>query len=118
MKLSEFKGEDAFKVMGRVISVLKRLFLDKKASEIINKKSEAYLMEFFEYSLTNQSKEWLEMFTILNPEKKAEDVSTTDVIVFASDFIHDEQLMSLFFSQSRTMKPKTSIGSATENTEV
>lgn len=118
MKLCDFKGEEAFKVMGKTISVLKRIFLNKKASEIIDKKSKGYLMEFFEFSLTEQSKEWLELFTILNPDKAPEEVSTQDVIAFAYDFINDEQLMSLFFSQSRTTKLKTSIGSAMENTEV
>ncbi|MBR4426401.1 MAG: hypothetical protein IKS77_01750 [Spirochaetales bacterium] len=118
MKLSDFKGEDAFKVMGKVISYLKEMFIDPKATEIVNKKEQGWMFDFLTYSLGEQSKIWLNLFCTLNPEKKAEDVSTADVISFAYEFTQDEQMMSLFFSQSRTKNVKTSIGSAMENTEV
>lgn len=118
MKLSDIKGEEAFRVMGRLVSILKRMFSDEKAQKIILEKQEGYLMTFFEYSLGKQSADWLEMFVALNPDKKAEEVTPMDVIAFAYEFMNDEQMMSLFFSQGGTMIQKTSIGSATENTEV
>lgn len=118
MKLTDIKGEEAFRVMGRLVSILKKMFSDEQAQKIILEKKEGYLMTFFEYSLDKQAKEWLEMFVALNPDKKAEEVSPMDVIAFAYEFTQDEQMMSLFFSQGRAIMSKTSIGSATENIEV
>jgi len=117
MKLQEFKGEEAFKVMGRVIGVLRGIFKDEKAVKIINKKNDGWVLDFLEYSLSEQASMWLKLFCTLNPDKQAGDVSTQDVIAFAYEFMNDPQLMNLFFSQSQT-KPKTSIGSAMESTEV
>lgn len=118
MRLNEFKGEEAFKVMGRVVGGLKAIFQDKKAIEIIQGKEAGWMMDFFQYTLTEQSKQWLDLYCILTPDAKRDSVSTSDVISFASEFMNDEQLMSLFFSQSRMITSKTSSGSAMENTEV
>lgn len=117
MRLNEFKGEEAFKVMGRVVRSLRGMFKDEKVLAITTKKEEGWMLEFLEYSLSEQANIWLELFCNLNPDIKAEEVTTLDVISFAYEFTQDEQMMSLFFSQSQ-MKPKTSIGSATENIEV
>lgn len=119
MKLSDFKGEEAFKVMGKLIGSLKKLFSDKKASEIVRNHGAGtgWIMDFFEYSLIEQSGVWLEMFKTLNPEIPEGEISTQNVVTFAYEFMQDPQLTSLFFSQGRTTL-KTSIGSATENTEV
>ena len=118
MKLADFKGEEAFRVMGRVVSVLKKMFSDEKATKIILEKKEGYLMTFFEYSLDKQAAQWLDMFVTLNPGIKREDVTPMDVVSFAYEFMQDEQMMSLFFSSGRTMTQKTSIGSAMASTEV
>lgn len=118
MKLSEFKGEEAFKVMGRTVGCLRAIFQDEKVLAITQAKEKGWILEFLEYSLCEQSNKWLDLYCILTPQAKRSEVSTQDVITFASDFTNDEQLMSLFFTQSRTMMPKTSIGSVTENTEV
>lgn len=122
--LREFKGEEAFKVMGRVITCLKRIFQDEKAAKIIvekkqeNPNSDFWMMDFLEYTLTENSKEWLDLFCVLNPNEKREDVSTDDVISFAFEFFADDRLRSLFFSQSQQVTSKTSIGSAMASTEV
>lgn len=122
--LREFKGEEAFKVMGRVITCLKRIFQDEKASQIIiekrqeNPNSEMWMMDFLEYSLIEDSKEWLDLFCVLNPNIPRAEASTDDVIAFAFEFFADERLRSLFFSQSQQVTLKTSIGSAMENIEV
>lgn len=118
MKLSEFKGEEAFKVMGRIIRSFRSVFKDEKIIKITKEKDkEGWVLDLLEYSLSEQASIWLDMFCTLNPEKKRSEVSTRDVIAFAYEFMNDEQLMSLFFSQSQN-KPLTSIGSATESTEV
>ena len=117
MKLSEFKGEEAFKVMGKVVRVLRGIFKDEKCLEIIKAKQSGWVLDFLDYSLSEQSAMWLELFCALNPDKKPNDVSTQDVLTFAYEFMNDEQLMSLFFSQSQVTQ-KTSIGSAMENTGV
>jgi hypothetical protein len=118
MKLADFKGEAAFKVMGEVVSTLRVMFQDEKVLKIVTEQKQGYLLEFFEYSLKEQSKQWLDLFTALNPDKDREEVNPMDVVAFALEFRNDEQLMSLFFSSGRTMAMTTSIGSATENTEV
>jgi len=122
--LKEFKGEEAFKVMGRVISCLKKIFQDEKAGKIIiegrkdNPNSTKWMMDFLEYSLTQNSGEWLDMFCTLNPHAQRDEVSTDDVINFAFEFYSDSKLMSLFISQSQQVTSKTSTGSAMANTEV
>lgn len=120
--LQEFKGEEAFKVMGRVISCLKSIFKNEEASKIIvegrKSKSQAWMMDFLEYSLTENAGEWMNLYCTLNPSADREDVSTQDVINFAFEFFNDSQLMSLFFSQSQQQTSMISIGSATQNTEV
>lgn len=118
LRLSEFKGEEAFKVMGRVVGGIKAIFKDEGALKIIQNKEAGWMLDFFEYTLVEQSAKWLDLYCILTPNAKRSEVSTQDVITFASEFMNDEQLMSLFFSQSRMITSKTSIGSATENTEV
>lgn len=117
-RLSEFKGEEAIKVMGRVVGGIKAIFKDEKAIGIIQGKGAGWMLDFFEYTLTEQSKLWLDLYCILTPNVKRENVSTQDIILFANEFMNDETLMSLFFSQSRMITSKTSIGSATENIEV
>jgi len=117
MRLKDFKGEEAFKVMGKMVSCLRRMFQDKKASDIVITKKQGWILEFLEYSLCEQAGVWLDMFKALNPDVPEEEISTQNVVIFASEFMQDPELTSLFFSQGRTTS-KTSIGSATENTEV
>lgn len=122
--LQEFKGEEAFRVMGRIISCLKSIFKNEEAAKIIvegrkaNPNSNGWMMDFLEYSLTENSKEWLDMFCTLNPNSDRDEISTDDVINFAFEFYTDSKLMSLFISQSQQVTSKTSIGSATESTGV
>lgn len=118
LRLSEFKGEEAFKVMGRVVGGFKAIFKDETALKIVKGKEEGWMLDFLEYTLTEQSGLWLNLYCTLTPNAKKEDVSTADVFDFAYEFTSDEKLMSLFFSQSRMITSKTSIGSATEITEV
>lgn len=116
MNLCEFKGEEAFKVMGKIIRILREIFKDENVIEMTTKKEKGWILAFLDYSLENQSKNWLDLFVALNPSIKPKDVTTMDVLAFAYEFVNDEQMMSLFFSQSR-MNQKKSIGSASENTE-
>ena len=119
--LQKFKGEDAFRVMGRVVRVLRSIFQDEKCVEIINKRdpnNNLWMLDFFDYTLMEQSGKWLELYCTFYPEVAKENVSTEDVFTFAYDFMNDDKMMSLFMSQSQMNEPKTSIGSATESTEV
>lgn len=119
--LQKFKGEDAFRVMGRVVRVLRSIFEDEKCVEIINKRdpnNNYWMLDFFDYTLIEQSGKWLELYCTFYPEANKNEVSTEDVFTFAYDFMNDDKMMSLFMSQSQMKEPKTSIGSATESTEV
>ena len=116
MKLSEIKGQEAFKAMGAVVGCLRELFQDKKLSKIATEQKTGWLLDFFSVSLEERSEVWMKMFLALNPDMKESDVSVGSVIRFAYDFKNDPELMSLFFSQGGQMQ-KTSIGSPTENTE-
>ena len=117
MKLSDFKGADAFKVMGKLLSVFKTFFADEGIKEIYDKKEDGWVSKLFEYSLENCSEGWLDLFVIFNPDVKREEVSLANVFVFATEVMNDKEIMELFFSQGKTMQT-TSIGLATENTEV
>ena len=114
MKLSEIKGQEAFKAMGTVIGCLRDMFQDKKLSKITTEQKAGWLFDFFTISLEEKSDVWMKMFLALNPDMKEEEVSVGSVIRFAYDFKNDPELMSLFFSQSGRME-KTSIGSHTGN---
>ncbi len=117
MKLSDFKGADAFKVMGKLLDVFKVFFADEGIKEIYDKKEKGWINNLFTYSLENCSEAWVELFLIFNPDLKKDDVNLARVFVFATEVMNDEELMQLFFSQGKTTLV-TSIGLATENTEV
>ena len=116
MKLSDFKGQDAFRVMGKLIKAFRVMFNDEKILEITERKEKAWVLNFLEYSLCEKADVWLDTFCALNPDIEAENVTTADVVKFAYDFMSDEQLMTLFFSQGRTTGV-TTLQSASENTE-
>ena len=117
MKLTDIKGQDAFKAMGIVIGCLRDMFSDKKLSKIVAKQDDGWLFDFFTISLDEKSDLWLKMFLALNPDKNADDVNIASVVKFAYDFKNDPELMSLFFSQGGQMVNKSS-GSHTDNTTV
>jgi len=112
MKLSEIKGQEAFKAMGTVVGCLREMFQDKKLNKITSEQKTGWLLDFFSVSLEEKADIWMRMFLALNPDMKEEDVSVGSVIRFAYDFKNDPEMMSLFFSQSDRME-KTSIGSHT-----
>ena len=99
MRISDIKGEDAFKVLGQVVGYLRDLFQDEELSEIATTQRKGWLLEFFSTSLEKKSDTWMNLFLALNPDKKKEDISIATVITFAYDFKNDPELMSLFFSQ-------------------
>ena len=117
MKLSDFKGEDAFKVMGRLLSVFSQFFADEGVKKIYDEKEDGWVKALFNYTLENCSGAWLELYSILNPDVPKNEVNLPKVFVFATELMNDKELMELFFSQGKTMQV-TSIGLATENTEV
>lgn len=120
MVLDKFKGNEAFRVIGKVIHEFKSFYDNKKVMDIVaegrKSKNTKWVLEFLEVSLSEEPEKWMNLFLVLNPEKKAEDVTTFDVFRFANEFISDPTLMNLFFSQSRTVAPISS-GSAMANTE-
>lgn len=120
MVLDKFKGNDAFRVIGKVIHEFKSFYDNKKVMEIVaegrKNKNTKWVLEFLEVSLSEEPEKWMNLFLVLNPDKKAEDVTTYDVFKFGNEIVSDPTMMNLFFSQSRTVAPISS-GSAMENTE-
>lgn len=120
MVLDKFKGNEAFRVIGKVIHEFKSFYDNEKVTKIVTEgrkqSNNNWVLELLEVSLSEDSEKWMKLFLVLNPDKKAEDVTTYDVFRFANEFISDPTLMNLFFSQSRTVAPISS-GSAMANTE-
>ena len=120
MVLDKFKGNDAFRVIGKVIHEFKSFYDNKKVMDIVAEgrkdKNTKWVLEFLEVSLSEEPEKWMNLFLVLNPDKKAEDVTTFDVFKFGNEIVSDPTMMNLFFSQSRTVVPISS-GSAMENTE-
>lgn len=120
MVLDKFKGNEAFRVIGKVIHEFKSFYDNKKVMEIVAEgrkdKNTRWVLEFLEVSLSEEPEKWMNLFLVLNPDKKAEDVTTFDVFKFGNEIVSDPTMMNLFFSQSRTVVPISS-GSAMENTE-
>lgn len=120
MVLDKFKGNEAFRVIGKVIHEFKSFYDNEKVTKIVTEgrkqSNNNWVLELLEVSLSEDSEKWMKLFLVLNPDKKAEDVTTYDVFIFANEFISDPTLMNLFFSQSRTVAPISS-GSAMANTE-
>ena len=113
MRLSDIKGQDAFKTVGKVMRCIQDLFKDEKLILIATEKKKGWIIEFFAESLENKPDIWERMFILLNPDVK--DYNLGSVIKFAYDFKNDPELMSLFFSQGEQMQDKSS-GSPTVNT--
>lgn len=120
MVLDKFKGNEAFRVIGKVIHEFKSFYENEKVMKIVaegrKQSNNNWVLDLLEVSLSEDSEKWMKLFLVLNPEKKAEDVTTFDVFRFANEFISDPTLMNLFFSQSRTVVPISS-GSAMANTK-
>jgi hypothetical protein len=120
MVLDKFKGNEAFRVIGKVIHEFKSFYENEKVMKIVaergNQKNNNWVLELLEVSLSEDAEKWMRLYLVLNPDKKAEDVTTFDVFKFANEFISDPTMMNLFFSQGRTVAPISS-GSAMENTE-
>lgn len=120
MVLDKFKGNEAFRVIGKVIHEFKSFYDNKKVMDIVaegrKKKDSRWVLEFLEVSLSEEPEKWMNLFLVLNPDKKADDVTTFDVFRFGNEIVSDPTMMNLFFSQSRTVAPISS-GSAMANTE-
>ena len=108
MRISDIKGEQAFKVMGEIIDLLREMFSDKKVIKVVNEKKQGWILEFFSVSLKERSDLWMKMYLTLNPDVKKDDVSLGSVIKFAYEFKNDPELMSLFFSQSEQTETNSS----------
>ena len=120
MVLDKFKGNEAFRVIGKVIHEFKSFYDNKKIMDIVAEgrktKNANWVLELLEVSLSEEPEKWMNLFLVLNPEKKASEVTTFDVIRFGNEIVSDPTMMNLFFSQSRTVAPISS-GSAMANTE-
>jgi hypothetical protein len=120
MVLDKFKGNEAFRVIGKVIHEFKSFYDNKKIMNIVaegrKQKNSNWVLELLEVSLSEEPEKWMNLLLVLNPDRKAEDVTTFDVFRFANELLSDPTIMNLFFSQSRTVAPISS-GSAMANTE-
>ena len=120
MVLDKFKGNEAFRVIGKVIHEFKGFYDNKKIMNIVaegrKQKNNNWVLDLLEVSLSEDPEKWMNLFLVLNPDRKAEDVTTFDVFRFANELLSDPNIMNLFFSQSRTVAPISS-GSAMANTE-
>lgn len=113
MRLSDIKGEQAFKAVGQIVGCLREMFEDDDLAKIVDNENKGWILEFFQKSLESKADIWMKMYKVLNPD---EEVNLAGVIKFAFDFKNDPELMGLFFSQGEQMV-KNSSGSPTENTE-
>lgn len=116
MRLSDIKGQDAFKAMGSLIGYLREMFKDEKLLQVVKEQKIGWMLDFFSVSLEEHSDIWMKMYMVLNPGIKEEDVSMGSVIKFAYEFKNDPELMSLFFSQGDQMENNYS-GSPMESIE-
>lgn len=116
MRLSDIKGVEAFKTIGKIVGCLRGLYENEKLLKIATEQKTGWIMDFFSISLEEESETWMKMFIILNPGVKEEDINLGSVIKFAYEFKNDPELMSLFFSQGE-QTVKTSSGSPMVNTE-
>lgn len=120
MMLDKFKGNEAFRVIGKCITILKSLYDNEKTMEIVKEgmksNNKKWTLDFLEASLTETPEKWMDLFLLLNPDSKADEVSTMDVFAFAYEFLNDPIMMNLFFSQSR-QNVSISSGSAMANTK-
>lgn len=120
MVLDKFKGNEAFRVIGKVIHEFKSFYDNKKIMDIVAEgrktKNANWVLDLLEVSLSEEPEKWMNLFLVLNPDKKASEVTTFDVIRFGNEIVSDPTMMNLFFSQSRTVAPISS-GSAMANTE-
>lgn len=119
MKLSDFKGVEAVKLMGKLIGIFGQFFSNEEVKKIYDEKAEGWVKSLLETSLEVCPDSWLDLYMALNPDitTPKEEVSIIDVFIFATGVMNDKELMELFFSQGKTVR-KTSTGLATENTEV
>ena len=117
MRLSDIKGEQAFKAIGKLVGCLREMYQNEKLLPIVKSDKENWMLEFFEVSLEECSDIWIRMYLVLNPDTTEDDISLSSVIKFAYDFKNDPELMSLFFSQSEQTETNSS-GSLTENSKV
>ncbi len=99
MRLSDIKGQEAFKAIGSIVGCLKEMFKDAELNKIVAEQKAGWILEFFERSLEEKPEVWTKMFMVLNPDIKEEEISLGSVIRFAFEFKNDPELMSLFFSQ-------------------
>lgn len=116
MRLSDIKGEQAFKTIGKLIGCLREMYQNEKLLPIVKSDDKAWVLKFFEVSLEECSETWVKMYLLLNPDTTKDNISLSSVVKFAYDFKNDPELMSLFFSQGEQMET-TSSGSLTENIE-
>lgn len=107
-KLSEFKGEEAIKIMGEIFEPAVRIMGDKKLRD---KKT---TMDIAKYILSEHPKDVLELLTILEGgEYNKNPLQITADIV---ELLNDEETRDFFASQG-LIKSATPSGSATENTK-
>ena len=114
MKLSDFKGEEAIEVLADIMEPASVIMSDPDVQRMITHKGNSYL-KIASYILKEHPKDILNMYEPLTKESK-EEATPPKLIRLILDIINDEELRSLFSSQSPDEALKSS-GSATENTE-
>ena len=73
MVLDKFKGNEAFRVIGKVIHEFKSFYDNKKIMDIVAEgrktKNSNWVLELLEVSLSEEPEKWMNLFLVLNPEK-------------------------------------------------
>ena len=110
MRLSDFKGEKAVDILADMMNPASVIFKDEEVKKMFTKGST--YMDIGGYILKDHKSEILDIYEILMHEPK-ENANPIKLIQLVMDIIEDDELTSLFTSQSQLM----SSGSATENTE-
>lgn len=111
MKLSDFKGEEGVKVVGRLLLPAGTMVANPKVAKAARKG----LVHFLSAALENCPKQMTEIFAIVNNKKPEEyDSNGETVLMDALELFEDTALLRLFGLQSQTA---TSSGSATTTTE-
>jgi len=118
-KLSEVKNEDALELIANTIEPISRILADKEI-EVFKakaKKQEVRKIDIVKWVLNSHSDDVLEILAALEGKDIAHfEISALEIPMRVLEILNDEELTSLFTSQSQTITKPYS-GSAMENTE-
>lgn len=117
MKLSEFKGEKVFDVMGELIEPVTLILGDKEVAETYKSKPK---IELAQYLIKAHKTEVIKILAILSDKSVDEYLADVNIISLLKDILemlNDEELMVFLRAQAGSAAKSISILSADNTTE-